>query len=37
VTGGVGITPDLQYVIRPAGNSAIGNAVVLGAQLDVSF
>ena len=37
VTGGLGITPDLQYVIRPAGNRAIGNAVVLGAQLDVSF
>jgi len=37
VTGGVGITPDIQYVIHPSGSSAIPNAVVLGAQLDVSF
>ena len=31
------ITPDLQYVIRPAGSSAIGNAFVLGAQTKVVF
>jgi porin len=37
VTGGVTVTPDLQYVIRPGGSSALGNAVVLGSQLQVTF
>jgi porin len=37
VTGGVSVTPDLQYVIRPSGTGALGNALVLGAQLEVSF
>jgi porin len=31
------ITPDLQYVIRPSGSSHIGNALVLGTQLTISF
>jgi porin len=31
------ITPDLQYIIRPSGNGAIGNAVVLGTQLAINF
>jgi porin len=31
------ITPDMQYVIRPSGNSAIKNAFVLGTQLAIVF
>jgi porin len=31
------ITPDLQYVIRPAGRAAIGNAFLLGAQTTIVF
>ena len=31
------ITPDIQYVIRPSGNSAIRNALVLGTQLVIIF
>jgi len=31
------ITPDLQYIIRPSGSSAISNALALGAQLAISF
>jgi carbohydrate-selective porin OprB len=31
------ITPDIQYVIRPSGSSAIGNALVLGTQVAISF
>jgi porin len=31
------ITPDLQYIIRPSGSSAISNALVLGAQVAISF
>jgi carbohydrate-selective porin OprB len=31
------ITPDMQYIIRPSGSSAIGNAFVLGTQLVVHF
>ena len=31
------ITPDMQYVIRPNGNSAIRNAFVLGTEVAVSF
>jgi porin len=31
------ITPDIQYVIRPAGNSNVRNAFVLGAQVAVNF
>jgi carbohydrate-selective porin OprB len=31
------ITPDLQYVIRPAGSTAIGNAFLLGAQTSIVF
>jgi len=31
------ITPDMQYIIRPSGSSAISNAFVLGTQLAVHF
>ena len=31
------ITPDLQYIIRPSGSSAISNALVLGTQVAISF
>jgi carbohydrate-selective porin OprB len=31
------ITPDLQYVIRPSGSSAVGNAFSLGAQTTIVF
>ena len=31
------ITPDMQYVIRPSGSSAISNALVLGTQVAISF
>jgi len=31
------ITPDLQYIMRPSGSSAIGDALVLGAQVAISF
>ncbi len=31
------ITPDLQYIIRPSGSSAIGDALVFGAQVAISF
>ena len=37
LAGGVSITPDLQYVIRPGGVRAVGNAFVLGAQVAISF
>ena len=31
------ITPDIQYVIRPSGSSAIKNALVLGTQVSIVF
>jgi carbohydrate-selective porin OprB len=31
------ITPDMQYIIRPSGSSAIGNALVLGTQVAMNF
>ncbi len=31
------ITPDLQYIIRPAGTGDIDNALVIGAKLTVQF
>jgi porin len=37
VTNWLSIAPDLQYVIRPNGSSAIKNALVLGAQLQIVF
>jgi porin len=37
LTGGLSITPDFQYVIRPGGVRAVGNAFVLGAQVTLSF
>jgi porin len=35
--GWLSITPDLQYVIRPSGSSAIKNALVLGTQMAIVF
>ena len=35
--GGVSITPDLQYIVRPGGVRGAGNALVLGAQVTLSF
>jgi porin len=37
LNGWLSITPDLQYVIRPSGTSAIKNAVVLGTQVAIVF
>ncbi len=37
LTSWLSLTPDLQYVIRPSGSSAIGSALVLGTQLAVNF
>jgi porin len=37
LNGWLAITPDLQYVIRPGGSSAIKNALVLGTQLAIVF
>jgi porin len=37
LTGGISITPDLQYVVRPAGDRSIKNALLLGAQVTISF
>ena len=31
------VTPDLQYVIRPSGRSAFGNALVVGVQLAMTL
>jgi porin len=37
LTSWLSITPDIQYVIRPSGSSAIKNALVLGAQVQIVF
>ncbi len=37
LTPWLSITPDFQYVIKPRGSSSIKNAVVLGAQMSVTF
>ena len=37
LTSWFSITPDLQYVMKPSGSSEVRNAVVLGAQLAVTF
>jgi porin len=37
LTNWLSITPDIQYVIRPSGSSAIKNAVVLGTQVAIVF
>ena len=37
LTNWLSITPDLQYVIKPNGSSAIKNALVLGAQVQIVF
>jgi porin len=37
LTNWLSLTPDLQYVIRPNGSSAVKNALVLGAQLQIVF
>lgn len=34
---GIGIQPDLQYIIRPAGTGDIDNALVIGAKVTVQF
>jgi carbohydrate-selective porin OprB len=31
------ITPDMQYIIRPSGSSAISNAFVIGTQVAMNF
>jgi porin len=31
------ITPDIQYVVRPSGSSAISNALILGTQVTINF
>jgi len=37
VTRWLSVTPDLQYIIRPSGSSAISNALVLGVQLAMTL
>ena len=37
LTRWLSITPDMQYVIRPSGSSAIKNALVLGTQVAIVF
>jgi porin len=37
LTHWLSITPDVQYVIRPSGSSAIKNALVLGTQVAIVF
>jgi porin len=37
LTSWLSITPDMQYVIRPSGSSAIKNALVLGTQVVIIF
>jgi porin len=37
LTGWLAVQPDLQYVVNPGGRSSVGNAVVIGAQLAVTF
>ncbi|MGA7982460.1 MAG: carbohydrate porin [Chromatiaceae bacterium] len=34
---GIGIQPDIQYVIRPAGTGNIDNALAIGARLSIQF
>lgn len=34
---GIGIQPDLQYIIRPAGTGSISNALAVGAKVSVDF
>ena len=31
------VQPDIQYVIRPGGQSSVGNALVVGVQLSLQF
>lgn len=37
LTRGIAITPDLQYVIHPAGTGDIDDALLLGARVSVQF
>ena len=37
VSGWLSVTPDLQYIIRPSGSSAISNALVVGVQLALTL
>ena len=34
---GIGIQPDIQYIIRPAGTGAISNALAVGVKVSVDF
>jgi porin len=34
---GIGIQPDIQYIIRPAGTGSISNALAVGAKVSVDF
>jgi porin len=37
LTRGIAISPDIQYVIRPAGVGHIDNALLLGGRLSIQF
>ena len=37
LTRGIAITPNIQYVIRPAGTGNIDNALVIGGRLSIQF
>jgi porin len=37
LTRGISITPDIQYVIRPAGTGNIDDALLLGGRLSIQF
>lgn len=34
---GIGVQPDLQYIIRPTGTGIVSNALAIGARLSVTF
>ncbi len=34
---GIGIQPDIQYIIRPAGTGSISNALAVGAKISIDF
>ncbi len=37
ITKWLHLQPDLQYIIRPGGNGDLGNALVLGGRISVTF
>jgi porin len=37
LTHGIAITPDIQYVVRPAGTGVVDNALVIGGRLSIQF